>query len=130
MALHLDAIGKAQWLFTKIKFFKQFEGRPIAQYSRKDYLTHRDRAFSLAKERIGHFNGFYGYKFNKINIKNQKTRWGSCSKRGNLNFLIIKFCSCHKDFLTILLCMSCAILENLIIPENFGIWSPRPCPII
>lgn len=86
MALHLDAIGKAQWLFTKIKFFKQFEGRPIAQYSRKDYLTHRDRAFSLAKERIGHFNGFYGYKFNKINIKNQKTRWGSCSKKGNLNF--------------------------------------------
>ncbi|MCU0660293.1 MAG: M48 family metallopeptidase [Candidatus Pacebacteria bacterium] len=32
------------------------------------------------------FNKVYKFKFNKVSIKNQKTRWGSCSKRGNLNF--------------------------------------------
>ena len=36
--------------------------------------------------RFEYFNKFYSYKWNRIFIKNQKTRWGSCSKRGNLNF--------------------------------------------
>ncbi len=40
----------------------------------------------LAQKRLEYFNKFYGFKINKINIKNQKTRWGSCSKKGNLNF--------------------------------------------
>jgi predicted metal-dependent hydrolase len=38
------------------------------------------------EQRIEYYNQYYGFKYNKINIKNQKTRWGSCSKKGNLNF--------------------------------------------
>ncbi len=77
---------KTKWLFSKINFFKQFKNAPVARYGRKDYLKHKDEAYLLAKEKVAYFNQFYGYKFNKINIKNQKTRWGSCSKKSNLNF--------------------------------------------
>lgn len=77
---------KTKWLFSKINFFKRFNSAPVARYGRKDYLRHKDEAYLLAKEKVAYFNQFYGYRLNKINIKNQKTRWGSCSKNGNLNF--------------------------------------------
>lgn len=77
---------KSQWLFSKLSFFKQFKGQSIARYSYDDYLKYRDIAYKLAIERVIHFNQIYKFEFNRINIKNQKTRWGSCSKKGNLNF--------------------------------------------
>ena len=77
---------KAQWIIDKLEYFKKFPGRFIRGSSRKDFLLHRERALTLAENRIKYFNEIYYFKFNKINIRNQKTRWGSCSKKGNLNF--------------------------------------------
>ncbi|MFP4323861.1 MAG: M48 family metallopeptidase [Anaerolineales bacterium] len=42
----------------------------------KTYIT--ARAHELATQ--------YGYTIHKVTIRGQKTRWGSCSTRGNLNF--------------------------------------------
>ncbi|HZZ99327.1 MAG TPA: SprT family zinc-dependent metalloprotease [Candidatus Paceibacterota bacterium] len=77
---------KSEWLLNKILFFKQFRGQVISKYSPAEFIKHKDQAYALAVERINHYNQVYKFKFNKINIKNQKTRWGSCSKKGNLNF--------------------------------------------
>lgn len=77
---------KTDWLFGKIDFFKQFKGKEVARYSEADYLKYKDEAYALAIKKLKHFNKIYGYTWNSINIKNQKTRWGSCSKKGNLNF--------------------------------------------
>jgi len=54
--------------------------------SKNDLKKYRDEVSKLIAERIFFFNQKYYFKYNNINIKNQKTRWGSCSKRGNLNF--------------------------------------------
>lgn len=77
---------KSDWLFSKISFFKQFKGKATARYSNEDYLKYKDAAHALAVERAEYFNKIYGFSYNRINIKNQKTRWGSCSNKGNLNF--------------------------------------------
>jgi len=53
---------------------------------RAEYLGNRERARELVKERIEYFNRHYNFKVGRIAIRNQKTRWGSCSKRGNMNF--------------------------------------------
>lgn len=51
-----------------------------------NYLKYKNSAALLAKERLEYFNQFYNYKYGRVVIRNQKTRWGSCSRKGNLNF--------------------------------------------
>ncbi len=36
--------------------------------------------------RVVHFAKLYGFEFNNVAIKEQKSKWGSCSSNGNLNF--------------------------------------------
>ena len=43
-------------------------------------------ARGLVNARIEHWNAYYGFPVGRVSIRDQKTRWGSCSKKGNLNF--------------------------------------------
>lgn len=80
-------LEKMQWVLAKLAFFKQFEGTIIVPQLRGgDYLAHKERAFALVQEKAARFAEAYGCKYNKITIKNQKTCWGSCSQKANLNF--------------------------------------------
>jgi len=76
---------KSGWVLPKLDRFKGFKGT-IFKDSREKYLKNKDKALEFISGRVEHFNEIYGFKFNKINIRNQKTRWGSCSRKGNLNF--------------------------------------------
>jgi len=46
----------------------------------------RKLAKEIVKEKALQFNQHYNFEYGKIFIKNQQTRWGSCSSRKNLNF--------------------------------------------
>jgi predicted metal-dependent hydrolase len=50
------------------------------------YREHKERARELAHVRASHFAAAYGVQYIRIAIRNQKSRWGSCSEKGNLNF--------------------------------------------
>ncbi len=77
---------KSDWMQRKIEYFKALDGVRYKSGDRAEYLLHKETARKLVKERLEHFNKFYGFKFNRVSIKDQKTRWGSCSRKGNLNF--------------------------------------------
>lgn len=78
-------IQKSRWILEKMDYFKSAPGFGFTS-SLNDFQVYKDEALELAERRIAHFNKIYRFNFNKINIKNQKTRWGSCSRKQNLNF--------------------------------------------
>jgi len=77
---------KAQWIIRKVEYFKLHQGMNTPKSGKQDYLKHKGEALLLVKSRVEYFNKEYGFAYNKVNVKDQKTRWGSCSKKGNLNF--------------------------------------------
>lgn len=46
----------------------------------------KQKAQAYIPERVEYFANIMGVDYGRITIRNQKTRWGSCSGKGNLNF--------------------------------------------
>jgi len=47
---------------------------------------YKDQARSMILERVKLYSYISGIAYNKFNITNARTRWGSCSAKGNMNF--------------------------------------------
>jgi len=79
-------IEKSPWIFKKIDYFEKFGQKEFWKNNPGDFEKYKNQALLLAQEKVRHFNQFYGFNCTKISVRNQKTRWGSCSRRGNLSF--------------------------------------------
>ncbi|MDD5146566.1 MAG: M48 family metallopeptidase [Candidatus Pacebacteria bacterium] len=79
-------IRKAKWVLGKLDYLKQLGNKPPVRHSQADLANYKKEAERLVEKRVVYFSQLYGFYPKKIFIKNQKTRWGSCSKKGNLNF--------------------------------------------
>ncbi len=73
----------SDWIRRKVK---ATEGRTIVWGNKKDLAVYKKQARVLITERARHFAKIYGVTFRKISIRSQKSRWGSCSRQGNLSF--------------------------------------------
>lgn len=59
---------------------------PLPKFTAGEIEALADRALAVIPERVRHFAPRVGVTWGTITIRNQRTRWGSCSARGNLNF--------------------------------------------
>jgi predicted metal-dependent hydrolase len=84
--IHAFLNRKSAWILKKLEQQKKLAGLPTIKRSRGDYKKYKQDALNLAIARLAHFNQHYGFTYKRVSIKNQKTRWGSCSRDGNLNF--------------------------------------------
>ncbi|MCR4838104.1 MAG: M48 family metallopeptidase [Eubacterium sp.] len=45
-----------------------------------------DKAMKVIPERVRHYAPLVGVTYGRITIRNQRSKWGSCTGKGNLNF--------------------------------------------
>ncbi|HXV45056.1 MAG TPA: SprT family zinc-dependent metalloprotease [Nitrososphaera sp.] len=50
---------------------------------------YREQTGRIIAERVPALAGRLGLRYNKVSIKSQRSRWASCSKKGNLNFNLL-----------------------------------------
>ncbi|NQV13510.1 MAG: M48 family metallopeptidase [Parcubacteria group bacterium] len=78
---------KADWILKKMAAMKtRGDNSLLANISAADYLKYKEQARALVIQKVVDFSQIYGLEYNRIFIRNQKTRWGSCSARKNLNY--------------------------------------------
>ena len=72
--------------YTELEKRWAYEGKIVLKTNKADYLKRKQEASIFIKDKVEHFNKLYNFEYNRICVKNQKTRWGSCSKKKNINF--------------------------------------------
>jgi predicted metal-dependent hydrolase len=94
---------KAGWVRKKIEKFKNAPQRLSAEDTKKEYLQFKQAALVLVQDRVKEYNTHYNLRPGKVSIKNAKTRWGSCSKQGNLsfNYKIVKLPETLQNYLVV-----------------------------
>ncbi len=85
---HQEWIEAAREKFRRISAKKKPEQiqLPRPRKNSNAYKEARKLARTLVTERLTHFNALYELPYGIISIRDQKTRWGSCSANGNLSF--------------------------------------------
>ncbi|MCR5189491.1 MAG: M48 family metallopeptidase [Treponema sp.] len=80
--------SKKDWILkTLAKVEKQNDqAQALGPISQEDLKEIKKQAKKLIPQRVEYYAGLAGITYNKIAIRLQKSRWGSCSADGNLNF--------------------------------------------
>lgn len=80
--------GHTDWIMRhQQKILRQIEtAQDRATISTLEIEQLAKQASKVIPERVAYFAELMGVTYGRITIRNQKTRWGSCSSKGNLNF--------------------------------------------
>ncbi len=79
-------LSKKEWILEAKSHLEKLPVPFLHQGSRQEYLRYKEAARQCIVERLEYFAKFYHLTYQRLTIRNQKTRFGSCSSRGNLSF--------------------------------------------
>lgn len=79
---------KADWISKHLENVQKnlVEAEPQPLLTMEEVRKLADEALEVIPQRVAYFAPMVGVTVGRITIRNQKTKWGSCSSKGNLNF--------------------------------------------
>ena len=79
---------KQAWVLAKVEEQKEKEAdsMKIQPLSEAEQRLYRDKAREIFEQKVSYYAQMMGVSYGRIAIRDQKTRWGSRSGEGNLNF--------------------------------------------
>jgi len=89
--------SKSSWINKQMLKIEQKNTFTI-QNALSSNLYNKEEAKQILRNRLEELSKMNGFKFNRSFIRSQKTRWGSCSAKNNIN-LNIKMINLPKDLM-------------------------------
>ena len=79
---------KEAWINKHVEIVKERmeRAKEAGPVSRQELRELGEEALRIIPVRVKHYAAILGVTYGRITIRNQKTLWGSCSSKGNLNF--------------------------------------------
>lgn len=78
--------SKSVWLQKTLSHLATKNIQPPIKYSPKQIKELKAQTLTLLDPKLDYYGGLLGVTWEHVSIRNQSTRWGSCSRSGNLNF--------------------------------------------
>ncbi len=82
--IHKFVQSKSHWIQKHL--CAQSAWPQLPAFTAEELHTLASRALEIIHQRVAHFAPKVGVTYGRITIRNQRSRWGSCSTQGNLNF--------------------------------------------
>ena len=93
---HSVAVRKLKWIAGHQKRLRALRAE-LPEIPDRDPMP-RDEAVDLLRHRLDELARRYGFTYNRVQFRRQKTRWGSCSGRNNIS-LNIRLVSLPADLM-------------------------------
>lgn len=82
--------GKRYWILENVEKMADIPVKPMesekSEYEKRLEAPYRAAAKNYIPQRVAYYAKLLDVTYGNITIRDQKTRWGSCSSKGNLNF--------------------------------------------
>ena len=80
--------SKSDWIRKHLRMVaeRNAEAKNLQPYTYEEIRDLAAKALQAIPERVQYYAAIIGVDYGNITIRNQRTRWGSCSSKGNLNF--------------------------------------------
>ena len=86
--INVFVVKHKRWIENHLLKMKEREKalNSIEPLSMSDIQALADKALAVIPDRVKYYAEKIGVTYGRITIRNQRSKWGSCSAKGNLNF--------------------------------------------